>query len=400
MPQIKIISSLNEIPLSSEWREASKFNCKERIVDEKGRYSSTFEGRRYQIVAKMERSLTGSEKFFKRFLGTIAVICSLGLALIFKPVYRLFNSKTSMRYATFYVPKPLNLVKPSLPINVSSYEDLKEKIDKKDSTVLLTDESGKHPEKLLEILGQGGSKKAIKLSNNRALILPNMDVDSVSDVSKRWERVVLEEVAMSKALNSIGLLSPSLKQVNISLNETSEDVIPAYISDTFENLAKTKGWYIIDQKNTKSSSWKKHENHLFNSEQDCLNINNWKSVIDPMLTDIAKICMYDIPVATDSLNVAVTKKTGDSLKGASEYEIRYFGFDFSNKNQPLSIPTLEQKNLSTNHRKKVEFLLFSLLENVFFHEFDEEFALKKHVVEFIDKLVSKYTDEVLSRIHG
>lgn len=399
MPKIKIINSLNEIPSTPEWSKASKFKCEGRVVNNKGECSCVSEGRSYKIIAKMERSLSGGEKLAKRFLGTIAVISSLGLALMLKSVYRLFNSKISIRYAIMHTPKPLNEVKPSLPINTSSYVDLRKKMEKKDASLYVENGTGKQQENLLEILGQGGCKKAIKISGDRALILPNMDVDSVSDVSQRWERVVLEEVAMSKALTSIGLLSPLLQQVNLSLNENSEDVIPAYISETFESLTKTRDCYIIDHKNLNDSEWGKLKKHFFNSEKERLNEKNWKPIIDSMLTDIAKICMYDIPISSDSLNVAIMKNPRNSQDGESEYEIRYFGFDFSSKNTPLSIPKLEKKNLSTDHRKKVEYLLFSLLESVFFLEFDEKIYLKKHVIEFLDKLVAKYSKEVLSRIH-
>ena len=149
MPKIKIINSLSEIPSTPEWTKASKFKCEGRIVDENGKSSCVSEGRSYKIISKRERSLSDGEKFVKRFLGSIAVISSLGLALMFKSIYRLFNGKISIRYATLHVPKPLNLVKPSLPINISSYEDLKKEIEKKEATLFLTDESGKHSEKLL-----------------------------------------------------------------------------------------------------------------------------------------------------------------------------------------------------------------------------------------------------------
>ncbi len=70
-----------------------------------------------------------------------------------------------------------------------------------------------HEETILKILGNGGCKKAFQLSEERALLLPNMDINGISAMQSRWPRIVEEEIQMSKFLQKIGLLAKDIAKL-------------------------------------------------------------------------------------------------------------------------------------------------------------------------------------------
>jgi hypothetical protein len=117
----------------------------------------------------------------------------------------------------------------------------------------------------------GGSKMAIQLKNGQALIVPNLGIWRVMcdrnqeklidmeanlyPVTASWPRFVHEETCMSNLLTKIGLLNPYSKRVSLFLSEgANAPTIPAYLSESFESLSQSKGCFIIDVKNTSSST--------------------------------------------------------------------------------------------------------------------------------------------------
>ena len=195
-----------------------------------------------------------------------------------------------------------------------------------------TDKRGVREDTLEKILGLGGSKKAWQLQSGKALLLPNMSMDPQGEMAKRnWEKIVEMEVGVSEFLQKHKMLSPNSKWVHVSVPREYEDlaipifpIIPAYTSETFESLAE-RNIFVIDVKNDSSSTWKWKENFLFKSKDERFEIENWDSVLIPLLEDIKKIFLYNIPGSIDSDNIAIVKK------GNNKYEARYFGFDFSSK---------------------------------------------------------------------
>lgn len=108
MPSFKIINKISEINLDDKWVQATKFNSKDRIVDEKGN-SSDYKGRQYRIIEKRERTFSNLERFGRGFLGSLALVCTSGLALCSKSVRNLFTkSKENIRFA---------IIEPSVPSN-------------------------------------------------------------------------------------------------------------------------------------------------------------------------------------------------------------------------------------------------------------------------------------------
>lgn len=93
MPIFKTINNTSEIRLNNKWVPAAKFNSKDRLVDKNGhKISSHYKGCPYQIIEKRERTFSSLERFGRGFLGTLAVVCTLFLALFSKsvrnPIYK------------------------------------------------------------------------------------------------------------------------------------------------------------------------------------------------------------------------------------------------------------------------------------------------------------------------
>lgn len=110
MPCFKIVHNTNEISLNGQWVSSAKFNSKDRIVDEEGRaVSSDYQGRRYQIIEKRERVFSNTERIGRGFLGVVAVICTLSIALFSKSVRNLFiKSKENIRFGVPVSPNSPN----------------------------------------------------------------------------------------------------------------------------------------------------------------------------------------------------------------------------------------------------------------------------------------------------
>jgi len=280
-----------------------------------------------------------------------------------------------------------------------SYQLLDEKIDDNEH-VYIHRGGSLHPERLLRFLGGGGSKKAIGLQGDRALLLPNMDVSDLNDVIDRWKRIVDEEVYMSEYLTKVGLLSPQSQRVRVVVSKNFYRIqIPAYFSETFESLGKTKNWFIIDGNNSSVSTWKQFEHYLFEKEDERRIEKHWDSVIDSLLTDIAKIMLYNIPTPSDSLNIAVVKRPSE--QNVCQYEVRYFGFDFSSKLEALALPTLKEETPEGLNRKRAKYLLDNFLDKLFFAEFDYKYEYEEgcEILRAMrESLEDKYAPEVLRRI--
>lgn len=102
MYEITRFNSNSEIPpLRDGWILSNKFKTKGRFIDvHHNRVSSEFEGLKYQIIEKRERSFTTGERIGRAVLGIIAVICTLSTALFSKSVKNLFtNSKECVHFA-------------------------------------------------------------------------------------------------------------------------------------------------------------------------------------------------------------------------------------------------------------------------------------------------------------
>jgi hypothetical protein len=224
------------------------------------------------------------------------------------------------------------------------------------------------------------------------------------------------EVFMSKKLNAIGLLSPFSKLVGVSFSCEETPYIPAIISSSFNQL-KEKGIFILEGKSL-AGTWQRGKDFLFPSDEDRFNENQWDKAISPLLTDIAKICIYSIPVSGDSRNMAIIKKS------SGEYELRYFGFDFSwkttlipreympawtIKNSEIDPPKPHYKpeDIDNSERleSKIHVCLWDMLDAIFHCEFHARYGFgaadteeNRTIGEFMRKLYTKYKAEIFNRL--
>lgn len=243
-------------------------------------------------------------------------------------------------------------------LNVFLYKQLNDEIGSLNPVLFIHDENGISREPLLQILGQGSNKTAFEIARGRALILPNIDHENVKEFAACWGRMVEEEVRVSKLAQEVGLIGSRNKPVNIS-SKLSTGSIPAYICETFEQLSRTEGWLVIDAKASNSSIWKKGTS-FFSCEAHRLNPEMWHCVLDPLLTDIVKIIRHGIPCEGDARNFAV-------IKAQQGFQVRYFGFDFSDMNSPLKMCDWGRDERTV--RRSIDQILSRMLDDILFVEF-------------------------------
>lgn len=158
MPGFKIINNTSEIKLNNNWVSSTKFNSKDRLVDAKGNsVSSDYKGRQYRIIEKRERNFSTPERIGRGFLGTLAVVCTLFLALFSKTVRNLFTKpKENVRFAVLKEPDPKKELKQEIDkegINKTKEDlekgkdELKKGIDVEHNSVGHVDEPKKEVDK-------------------------------------------------------------------------------------------------------------------------------------------------------------------------------------------------------------------------------------------------------------
>lgn len=99
--EFKIIHQRSDIRLSKNWTQTTDYKAENSIVNKHGELvTETYQGRKYRLISKMERSINCCEKFCRGFIGMIAALISLGLFLSFKSVRQLLSAnKYDVRYA-------------------------------------------------------------------------------------------------------------------------------------------------------------------------------------------------------------------------------------------------------------------------------------------------------------
>jgi hypothetical protein len=194
---------------------------------------------------------------------------------------------------------------------------------------------------VLGILGSGGSKRAYELEEGTALLMPYGGSLSSITNSKKWSEMVDEEIMGTRRVKELGLLACDLEKTNVFMTNDSIISVPAYLTQTFSQLS-LRGMWIIDQKNPRSSTWKKS---FFNGRIDSFDEKNWEKLLNPFLRDIAKLLVNNFWLYADNVNLAVLEKSNQD--DGVNYEIRYFGFDFSSKYGQLSFKKLSFEEISS-----------------------------------------------------
>ncbi len=182
-----------------------------------------------------------------------------------------------------------------------------------------------------EIIGQGGSKKAVLFTDGRVAMLPNMDVDNFIGIAQWWPENVKNEVSMAVFLENIGVPALNRKEAFLTIpNKNDENAsykLPIFLSDSFEQYA-SRGWFVYDCKYRPSTIRSDKEKWSFE-------VNSWKQVITPLLIDTWKLVSNNIIPSRDSMNLVLVNTEQDS------FVLRYFGFDFGGKHASQVAPPLE-----------------------------------------------------------
>lgn len=196
-----------------------------------------------------------------------------------------------------------------------------------------------------KVLGGGGSKKAVLLTDGRVLMLPNMDVDYFGRIAMWWPKTVDGEAAMAQFLEKIGV--PALNRekgyliIPSKTNSAISYKLPVLVADSFEQYAN-RGWFIMDVKNPESSfypeEWQKSGG---------ITAENWEKTFYPLMQDIVIMNLNGIAPGTDSHNVVLMKGEDGS------FHLRYFGFDFGGKHR-ITTPPSEETRLQLAKRTDEE----------------------------------------------
>jgi len=198
------------------------------------------------------------------------------------------------------------------------------------------------------VLACGGSKNAVSFFQNgkkssEILMLPNVGLCM-------WHRFVDEEVRVSQEISKLGILNSQPvrtdlyissetgvnpfflffnpcceKRTEASLCSTAKLFFASYKCPSFESL-KVKGIFVIDVKESRSSTWPTRKS-LLNPEDDRYSEATWNPIIKPLIKDLYKLAYNGLLFGGDSNNFAIVRNE----TGNPSYVIRYFGFDFSCK---------------------------------------------------------------------
>lgn len=244
---------------------------------------------------------------------------------------------------------------------------------------------------VVQIIGKGGSKYACLLEDGSALMLPslgyaNLDGARENKIQTTWAQFIAEEVKMGEILTQIGLLNPSPQAVFIQL-EGSNQKIPAYLCRSFISFMQ-EDIYVIDRKNPRTSTWKSH----LLPQGEHLNVETWMIALNSLCRDIARLCRYNIPTPSDSLNIAIVRND----EGIDQ--VRYFGFDFSSKWGACPIPNLQA--FHNFDEGKATDILSELLEEIVCQELTNKNIPAEQRRDLIEKLRTRCLDTVRAQMNS
>jgi len=187
------------------------------------------------------------------------------------------------------------------------------------------------------IIGSGGTKTAYAINNQVVIFRPNwLDGQSLINI---WHRIIHEEIQMAELLTRIGI--PTLKFVLCRIKIDPDQIITTISSQSFESEVPN-GMYIIDTKNSRSSTWPTDKSlSIFSPDLDPFDVNNWLGVMATYIADVKTLVQNKIFLLGDSLNLAFVSKQSKFHSGSNlPFEVRIFGFDFASKHFTLDIKKL------------------------------------------------------------
>jgi len=104
MSSFEIVNSRDHISLPPEWIETKRFNNTIRLVNERGtRVSHFYRGNTYRLISQRELHYTFIQRVGRCFLYALAILISLGFALLFESVRNLLKEKRVVIYGMPHV---------------------------------------------------------------------------------------------------------------------------------------------------------------------------------------------------------------------------------------------------------------------------------------------------------
>ncbi len=201
-------------------------------------------------------------------------------------------------------------------------------------TLILQTSEGDFRVTLKEIMGQGGSKKAILLDQGSVIMVPNIDSDSFIKAARWWPESVNHETTMAAYLEKIHVPALNRRKAYLVIpskaNRELSYRLPVFLSDSFEQYA-SKGWYIFDIKGPPQASFFCPQEF----QKWDFNLSVWQDVIPPFLRDLATLATHNMNglIGRDASNYALVKQEDGS------FALRYFGFDFGGKYGSSTVST-------------------------------------------------------------
>lgn len=239
-------------------------------------------------------------------------------------------------------------------------------------TVRLPD--GTECETTLRCVGRGGSKKAYTLTEVPEFVrmLGNCDVQNPSGY---WTQMVQQEVGVSKRLETLGLLCPRHRATVVTFRPSSDNGTetepisnPAYLSDSFECLALRRNMFVIDTKESNSTTWK---GGIFPDERSMdEDLETWRCLLKTFIEhDLPIMYRNSFPRGGDAVNWAIV---GQGTDNGKSFEARLYAFDFASKQgQCVELETCEITEAKTKDYDVYRCRhLIRLIEAVMFEEFE------------------------------
>lgn len=229
MRNITVCEDLKWIILSDKYTQIKEFKHKNVVID--------YKGRQVQIVQKWQRPFSTSEKVKRAFLialAVIAVVCTVGLVLLSKPLIKFFKKKGSAdHYALpvpagrLQVPQGSNLTEEELQRAQGELggfiyirEDITIAIQREFEAIL----DGKSKGEIVS-LGSNDNESVFTYKYSPGLIFEmKRDQNNQSEMKQRFQNLVHAKAVITK--NNLNLLQlPSAKLFTIQVKGQSYDII-------------------------------------------------------------------------------------------------------------------------------------------------------------------------------
>lgn len=249
-------------------------------------------------------------------------------------------------------------------------------------------------------VGCGGTKTAILMKDNETVVfIPNsVDGPWLIDI---WPRIIYEEFEMSELLENLGIPTLKFKLCKVKLYDGN--YLDTYSCSSFESYVKD-GNYIIDVKNTKSSTWPRNNLlSLIPRDFDRMDFDYWIKILKPLIHDLDILGDNGLYLSPDTSNLVFVSKKSQWHSGSElPFEIRLFTFDFASKNSILNISNKTPLKYSDIYQMLDRLVQYSVWEEFAQDKIslsEEQYIFYKKLTQISKKYLQKYDPYVKEDHH-